>query len=92
MSENIMKRFSPTLRNIAIKDRLVSAQGVAGYVQAVLVPELAVLLIKEDMGTDIENARAIMKESIALGDLVNEETEDVVTRRTGTDEEITIIT
>jgi len=81
MSRSIMKKFSGTLRRIAVSDRLVAARGVPGYVQAVLVPELAVKLIEDDMDVDAEKARDIMKESISLGDLVNEEAEDVVTRR-----------
>jgi hypothetical protein len=78
MSDNIMKKFSPTLRTIAVKDRLVAAHGVTGYVQAVLVPELAVMMIKEDMDVEVEEARIIMRDSIMLGDLVNEEAEDVL--------------
>jgi hypothetical protein len=42
MSENIMSEFSPLLRKIAVKDRLVSTRGVMGYLQTVLVSELAV--------------------------------------------------
>ncbi len=48
MSENIMSKFSPLLRRIAVKDRLVAARGVPGYVQNVLVSELAARLIGKD--------------------------------------------
>jgi hypothetical protein len=78
MSENIMSKFSPHLRRIAVKDRLVAARGVTGYVQNVLVPELAVKLIAEDMGLEVEEARQVMRDSAGLGDLLNEEVEDVV--------------
>jgi hypothetical protein len=78
MSENIMNEFSPQLRKIAVKDRLVAARGVIGYVQAVLVPELATRLIGEDMGVSTEQARKIMSESVGLGDLLNDELQDVV--------------
>ena len=78
MSENIMKKFSPYLRTIAVTDRLVAARGVPGYVQSVLVPELAVRLISEDMKCGVEEARQIMRDSAGLGDLLNEEVEDVV--------------
>ncbi|KAI9656447.1 MAG: hypothetical protein M1829_000406 [Trizodia sp. TS-e1964] len=76
MMEIIMSRFSPIIREIAAKDRLISSGGVLSYVQAVLVPELAVLLIKEDMGVDNEMARSIMEASIDIGDLVNEEQDE----------------
>jgi len=87
MSENIMRKFSPQLRRIAVKDKLMSARGVSGYVQSVLVPEVAVMLIQEDMTVDTERARSIMRESVVMGDLVNEEIEDVVTRRSGDENE-----
>lgn len=81
MSENIMTRFSPQLRRIAVKDRLVSARGVTGYVQAVLVPELAVRLIGEDLGIGVEETRRVMDDSVALGDLLNDELDEVVVMR-----------
>ncbi|KAK3337424.1 RTC4-like domain-containing protein [Cercophora scortea] len=78
MSENLIGRFSSLLRKRAVQDRLVSARGHTAYVQAVLVPELAVRLIKEDMAVGVEEARRIMKESISVGELLNEEEADVV--------------
>jgi hypothetical protein len=83
MSENIMDKFSAQLRRIAVTDRLVAARGVTGYVQTVLVPELAVRLIREDMGVGVEDARQVMRESVGIGDLLNEEVEDVVTWKEG---------
>ena len=78
MSENIINKFSSLLRKIVVEDRLVAATGVPGYVQSVLVPELAVRLISEDMKCGVEEARQIMRDSAGLGDLLNEEVEDVV--------------
>ncbi|KAK3328803.1 RTC4-like domain-containing protein [Apodospora peruviana] len=80
MSENLIRdrEFSSLLRDRAVKDRLVSARGHTAYVQAVLVPELAVRLIKQDMDVGDEEARAIMKESVSIGELLNEEEVDVV--------------
>ena len=45
--------------------------GPVGYAQAVLVPELAVRLVKEDMGVNEETARQILRETIELGEKVN---------------------
>jgi hypothetical protein len=81
MSENIMAKFSPVLRRIAVTDRLVSARGVTGYVQSVLVQELAARLIQEDMAVGIEEARLVLEDSVSLGDLLNEELAEVVLRR-----------
>ncbi|KAK3394422.1 RTC4-like domain-containing protein [Podospora didyma] len=78
MSESIIHEFSSLLRKRAVQDRLVSARGHTAYVQAVLVPELAVRLIMEDMDVDKEEARTIMAESSRLGELMNEEVADVV--------------
>ncbi len=54
--------------------------------QAVLVPELAVLLVKEDMGVDDEEARGILQESIEIGDLLNEEEEEVINGKVAGDD------
>ncbi|KAK6842692.1 hypothetical protein PG987_003552 [Apiospora arundinis] len=80
MTELIMHSFSDTVRKRAIEDHLVSARTYTGYVQSVLVPELAVRLIMEDMDVDEESARQIMDESRGLGDVLHEETRDVVVR------------
>ncbi|KAK8140461.1 hypothetical protein PG984_000527 [Apiospora sp. TS-2023a] len=80
MTELIMHSFSDTVRKRAIEDHLVAARTYTGYVQSVLVPELAVRLIMEDMNVDEEDARKIMQESSGLGDVLHEETRDVVVR------------
>ncbi|KAI0136734.1 RTC4-like domain-containing protein [Xylariales sp. AK1849] len=85
MSDFIVNTLSDTLRKRAVEDRLVSARGHSGYVQAVLVPELAVRLIIEDMNVTEEEAREIMSESAELGEFLHEETSDVVMR--GSDDE-----
>ena len=71
-----MNRFAPTLRRRSPSDKLISSGGVHGYVQAVLVPELATLLVMEDMEVDVADARRVLKESAELGNMLNEELED----------------
>lgn len=74
MTESIVDAFSSLLRERAPRDRLISARGHTGYVQSVLVPELGVRLIKEDMGiADDGEARAVMRESRAVGVILNDE-------------------
>ena len=74
MTESIVDSLSSLLRERAPRDKLISARGHTGYVQSVLVPELAVRLIKEDMGiADDDKARAVMRESRAIGVILNDE-------------------
>lgn len=81
ISENIMHEFTPLLKKRVVKDRLMAARGVTGFVQSVLVPEVTVLLIMEDMDIVTDEARTILKDSVGIGELVHEEIRDVVTRR-----------
>jgi hypothetical protein len=81
MQENIMREFASHLRRTAIEDRTVSSRGVGTFVQTVLVPEIACLLIQEDMEVGPEEARSIMEKSSALGDVVHEEIREILVRR-----------
>jgi hypothetical protein len=78
ISETIILEFAPQLREAAIVDRLISARGVAGFVQSVLVPEVAVRLIGEDMGVKDLEARQILKESVEMGNLLNDDVGDII--------------
>jgi hypothetical protein len=90
MTEHILSDFSRKLRDVAVTDVLVAASGIAGgvsgFVQAVMVPEVAVLLVKEDMKVDLQQARKILAESWELGELLNEEADERV-ESDGSDEE-----
>lgn len=77
-ADNIMSRFASKLRRLAASDKLISSGGVSRYVQAVLVPELAVLLIKDDMGVDEDRAREVMRDSVDIGNLLNEEEDEII--------------
>ncbi|KAI8954826.1 RTC4-like domain-containing protein [Xylaria longipes] len=78
MTEYIMGTLSDVIRRRAVKDKLISARTYTGYVQTVLVPELAVRLIMEDMSVTEERARDVLEESIEIGELLHEEARDVV--------------
>lgn len=78
MTEYIMRMLSSVVRKRAVEDRLVSARGYTGYVQAVLVPELAVRLIMEDMSVAEEDAQKIMQDSIEVGELLHEDAGDII--------------
>lgn len=77
-TENIISHFASQLRRLAASDKLVSSRGVSGYVQAVLVPELANMLVREDMGVDEESARAVIRDSVNVGRLLCEEEDEVI--------------
>ncbi len=77
--ENIMTRFASKLRRLAAADKLISSGGVSAYVHAVLVPELGMLLIKDDMSVDEGKAREVLRSSVDIGNLLNEEEDEVIT-------------
>ncbi|KAM0565068.1 hypothetical protein ACHAP9_008768 [Verticillium nonalfalfae] len=78
MSEHLISRFASALRRRAVEDELVAARGSAVFVSTVLVPELASRLIMEDLAVGADEARAVLEESVLIGDLLHEEIGDVV--------------
>ncbi|KAI9680033.1 MAG: hypothetical protein M1817_005049 [Caeruleum heppii] len=91
MMDSIMSAFSAQIRRLAATDKTISTGGVTGFVQTVLVPELAVMLVREDMHlNDDERARTMLRESVDVGELLNEEKDEgdegVGTSRVETDE------
>ncbi|KAL9015420.1 MAG: hypothetical protein Q9185_007179 [Variospora sp. 1 TL-2023] len=76
--DHLMSRFAARIRRRAATDKLVSAAGVAGFVQAVLAPELVVMLVKDDMQVDEEQARVVLEESSEIGHLLNEEEDETI--------------
>ncbi|EXK89257.1 hypothetical protein FOQG_07915 [Fusarium oxysporum f. sp. raphani 54005] len=74
MCDYLVEEFGESLKENATKDRVIAGRGSAAFIQSVLVAELAVQLIMEDMDVSASEAREIMEESKALGELINEET------------------
>lgn len=73
-----MSTFSSKLRRRSSSDNLISSRGISSYVRAVLVPELATLLVMDDMKIDAEEARQVLHESVELGNFLNEEEDEVI--------------
>lgn len=73
-SNFVVEEFGPTFRKKAGIDPFLRIVGVSDYVNAILVPELTVLLIMEDMRVTEKVARDILYRSAELGELLNEET------------------
>ena len=76
--DNLMANFASKLRRRCSTDSLVSARGVTNYVRAVLVPELATLLVMDDMKVDAEKARVVLRDSVELGNFLNEEEDETI--------------
>jgi len=77
MMEFVLSQLAPRIRTLAGSDRLIaSAGGVSGYVQSVLVPELATRLVMQDMDTSEERAMQVLEESGEIGELVNEDVDE----------------
>ncbi|KFG86856.1 hypothetical protein MANI_002524 [Metarhizium anisopliae] len=74
MCDYLVNEFSELLREKAVDDRVIAGRGSAAFIQTVLVAELAVRLIMEDMKVAEEEARAILDESKALGEMIHGET------------------
>ncbi|OQN95802.1 hypothetical protein B0A48_18087 [Cryoendolithus antarcticus] len=76
--EHVSSHFGDALRTL--KDPLVAASGVkggvSGFVQGVLVPELIVQLVIEDLNVSPERARAVLAESVELGELLSGEVQE----------------
>ncbi|KAJ4272256.1 hypothetical protein NW762_000967 [Fusarium torreyae] len=73
MCDYLVEEFGESLKENATKDRVIAGRGSAAFIQSVLVAELAVQLIMEDMLASATEAREIMEESKALGELLHEE-------------------
>lgn len=79
-----MNTFKSELRRSGISNKVVTAVGasggIPGYVQSVLVPELALELVMEDADCDEGEARRIIMESSEIGEALHEAEEEEVPR------------
>jgi hypothetical protein len=85
ITEQIMKILKNEIKNC--KDAVVQSSGPAAFVQAVLVPEAAILLIMEDCKVDRDRAEEIREQTYDMGMLLNEEIEDEVEAQHESDDE-----
>jgi hypothetical protein len=85
VTETIMKVLKNEIKNSS--DSVVQGSGPATFVQAVLVPEAAILLIMEDCGVDRVEAEEIREKTYEIGMLLNEEIEDRVETYEHSDDE-----
>lgn len=70
------RHFGNLVRQAEKTDNIIALGGASAFIQAVLVPEAAVRLIAEDMGTDEDEARLILDDSMELGVFFNSEEHD----------------
>ena len=76
ITESVMDLLSTEIKRCT--DPVVQSSGPATFVQAVLVPEVAVRLIMEDLRIDWEDAEEVRERTFEIGALLNEEVEDRV--------------
>ncbi|KAF2155745.1 hypothetical protein K461DRAFT_290743 [Myriangium duriaei CBS 260.36] len=88
ISEYSLKAFARKLPRVAGRDKSLATAsvkgGVSGFVQAVVVPELALSLIMDDLNVDEVHARKVLDESTAVGNTLNIEEEGSLPRRAPT--------
>jgi hypothetical protein len=85
ITETVMKVLKNEIKNCS--DAVVQGSGPATFVQAVLVPETAILLIMEDCRVDRQEAEEIREKTYDVGMLLNEEIEDSVEVHEQSDDE-----
>ncbi|CAN9092157.1 unnamed protein product [Alternaria alternata] len=85
ITESVMDTLKVEMKNC--KDRVVQASGIAAFVQAVMVPEAAILLIMDDCSVNREEADKIREKTYDMGLLLNEEIEDELERQDDSDDE-----
>ncbi|GAB7364150.1 hypothetical protein MBLNU230_g4701t1 [Neophaeotheca triangularis] len=77
IAQHLLRTFNDELRAQSRRDAAMASSGVgggvSGYVQAVLVPEMAARLVGEDLGVEVERARGVLEESAEVGALLNSE-------------------
>lgn len=73
MTDHILAHFRKNLRKATTTDKLYMDLGVAGVMQDILVPELTLLLIREDFSCDEARAMEVLKESGEIGEIFNQE-------------------
>jgi RTC4-like domain len=72
ITEIILENMGDEIRHKnGLMEGLRFCGGVTGYISSVIVPEVGIRLIMDDLKVDWENARKIMKESIAYGAVIN---------------------
>jgi hypothetical protein len=85
ITEKVMKMLKNEIK--VCSDAVVQGSGPATFVQAVLVPETAILLIMEDCHVDRDEAEEIRDKTYELGMLLNEEIEDQIEVHDQSDDE-----
>lgn len=85
MMEVVSAELAEDIREVAARDPVVGRSGFAMFLQAVLVPELTLLLVMQDNEVGKGVAGQIVAQSAELGEVLNEEVGDEV--RLGSEDE-----
>ncbi|OMP87408.1 hypothetical protein BK809_0007494 [Diplodia seriata] len=79
----VTRELADEIRESAGRDRLIGFKTVSGFIQEVLVPELAMRLVAEDLDVGEARAREVLRESGEIGELVNGVDDDGEERKGG---------
>ncbi|KAL1637188.1 hypothetical protein SLS56_000847 [Neofusicoccum ribis] len=86
----VTARLADEIRVAAGRDRLIGYKSVSGFIQEVLVPELAMRLVAEDLDVGEARAREVLAESGEIGELVNGVDEDEGGEKDGGGERVVV--
>ncbi|CAI6279527.1 unnamed protein product [Periconia digitata] len=78
MMEILTTDLGNVFREVAVIDPVVGKSGFAEYLEHVLVPELTAMLVMEDLRVDEVKAEDVIEQSTALGAMLHEDVDDVV--------------
>ncbi|KKZ62889.1 hypothetical protein EMCG_02734 [[Emmonsia] crescens] len=71
--DHVMLHFGPHLGDMVVTEPLVANYDILAYAHEALVPELLLLLVKEDLNISEADAARLIDESTEIGDIINEE-------------------
>lgn len=86
---SLVSGFLTKVRGMAKTDKVMRSVGAMGYLQAVLVPEIATVVIMDDMQVDEEGAREVLKTSAEVGSLLSSELKETEEKEKGGDKRST---
>jgi hypothetical protein len=78
LMDEILRVLGDDILKAGQTDRAIAIGGITAFAQFVLVPELGIRLIMEDLKIDSEEAAKIMSETIKMGELLNDDEDNLL--------------
>lgn len=67
----VTREVAKEIREVEGSDRLIGFKSVSGFIQEVLVPEVAMRLVAQDLDVGVARAREVLRESGEIGEFVH---------------------